>query len=388
MRVVIVGGGFGGVKAALELSKRQIGKITLISNETHLLHHATMYATATGRSFSESVIPLELIFAGHPNVEVMQDHITALDPQRRLISGDNGDYYYDKLILSLGSITNYSSIKGLKAHAFGIKTLDDIQEFQEHIHEDVVERNLDKEFFVIGAGQTGVELSGALQGYLEDLKELYRLKNTASKVVLVEARSRILPRLSKTASKLVEARLRKQGVKLLKNREVDALTGTAITIDDKTYETTTALWTSGLVNNPFYAEHAEYFHLTPDGYVIVSPYLEAFDDVYVIGENNSLKHSQVTLSSIQQAKHVAKNITRTVTKRPQAAFRPHTLPVGVPVNDTWAYVEWYGLYVAGRAGAFFRRLIDLYAYKQILPTATALSLWRAHDIRRVGNDFN
>ncbi len=68
MHVVVVGGGFGGVKAALELSKRQIGKITLISDHSYFLHHATLYATATGQSTEESVIPLNVIFAKHPNV--------------------------------------------------------------------------------------------------------------------------------------------------------------------------------------------------------------------------------------------------------------------------------------------------------------------------------
>ena len=67
MHVVVVGGGFGGIKAALELSKRQIGKITLISDESYFLHHATLYATATGKSTEESVIPLNVIFA-HQNV--------------------------------------------------------------------------------------------------------------------------------------------------------------------------------------------------------------------------------------------------------------------------------------------------------------------------------
>src|SRR5690349_8560671 len=100
MHVVVVGGGFGGVKAALELSKRQIGKVTLISDQPYFLHHATLYATATGKSDEESVIPLNVIFAKHPNVEIIQDKIEHLDPSRKLISSKKRDYHYDKLVLA------------------------------------------------------------------------------------------------------------------------------------------------------------------------------------------------------------------------------------------------------------------------------------------------
>ena len=87
MNVVIVGGGFGGVKAALELSKRHIGKITLISDQPYFLHHATLYATATGRDSAESIISLTDIFAAHPSVTVVLDTVKSIDTARKLIIG-------------------------------------------------------------------------------------------------------------------------------------------------------------------------------------------------------------------------------------------------------------------------------------------------------------
>lgn len=387
MQVVIVGGGFGGVKAALELSKRQIGKIILISDESYFLHHATLYATATGRNYAESVIPLNVIFANHPNVEIVQDFITAIDPQRRLISSGQRDYYYDKLILSLGTVTTHSAIPGLKKHAFGIKSLEDLKEFQDHIHEEVVRRKLDKEYFVIGGGQTGVELAAALTTYLKDLKQMYRLKNTASKVVLVEAGPRLVPNLSKTASKQVAAQLRRLGVKIIKNRKVEALDNDSITIDGKEYATTTALWTSGTVNNPFYKQNAEYFKFAANGRIDVNPYLEALDNVYVIGDNNSIAPRQMALPAMRQAQHVVKNITRLATNRPQLPYRFRSVPIGIPLSDQWGYVEWHGLYVAGRIGAWARRKMELYSYKQLLPKRLARSLWNARSLHHADDDF-
>lgn len=387
MHVVVVGGGFGGVKAALELSKRQVGKITLISNEPYFLHHATLYATATGRNYAESVIPLNVIFANHPSVEVVQDYVTSFEPHRHLISSKKKDYHYDKLVLALGSVTTYFGIPGLAEHGYGIKSLEDIKKFQEHIHNEVVEQKLDKEYFVIGAGQTGVELAAALNIYIKNLKSLYRLKNTASKVTLVEAAPRILPHLSKTAAQKVGAELKRQGIKILTSHKVQSVNKDHITVDGTLYPTKTAIWTSGVANNPFYTENSEHFHLAKNGHVNVNPYLEALDDVYVIGDNNTVKHSHQALPAMQQAVHVAKNITRVMTKQPQLVYHSHSVPVGIPVGDHWGYVEQYGMYVAGRSGAFLRRLMELDGYRKLVPTKVAIPLWRAHDLHHVDDDF-
>jgi len=383
MHVVVVGGGFGGVKAALELSKRQIGKITLISDHSYFLHHATLYATATGKSTEESVIPLRNLFAKHPNVEIIEDRISGFDPHRNLLSGKKKDYHYDKLVLALGSVTTFFNIKGLEEHAYGIKTIEEVQEFHEHIHDEVVHQKLDKEYFVIGAGLTGVELASALNSYLKSLVEIYRLPNARPKVTLVEAKTRILPHLSKTASDKALEQLTKQGIRVLVEHKVESLADDKINIEGKLYSTKTAVWTSGVTNNPFFKANGGYFDIAADGRVNVNPYLEALDNVYVIGDNNTVKYSGMALPAFKQAKHVAKNITRVATKRAQLKYRPHSTPVTLPVGETWGYAEWLGLYVAGRTGALIRRLTVLHGYHQLMPLHEAIPIWRSHDVHDV-----
>lgn len=385
MHIVVVGGGFGGVKTALELSKRQIGKITLISDQSYFLHHATLYATATGRSTEESVIPLNVIFAAHPNVEIIEDHIKGFDPHRKLVTGKKKDYHYDKLVLSLGAVTSFFGVKGVEENAYSINSLQGVYKFHDHILDEVVHQKLDKEYFIIGGGLTGVEIASALTLYLKDLKDVYRLKNARPKVVLVEAQPRVLPHISKTASEKVHARLRRLGIKVLLNQKVSSLKGNAISIDGKTYSTTTAIWTSGLMVNPFYKDNKGYFDIAKDGRVNVNPYLEALDDVYVIGDNSTVHDHGTAWHALKQAKHVAKNITRVATKRPQRAYRPTVAPVGLPVGEGWGYIEWFGLYVSGHTGSFIRRYMELYNYRQLLPLREALPIWRAHDIRDVDN---
>lgn len=385
MHVVVVGGGFGGVKAALELSKRQIGKVTLISDHSYFLHHATLYATATGKSTEESVIPLNVIFANHPNVHIVEDRIESFDPKRKLISSKKKDYHYDKLVLALGTVTTFFNIQGLEQHAYGIKTFEEVQEFHDHIYTEVVEQKLDKQYFVIGAGPTGVEVASALNSYLRTLKDLYRLRNARPKVTLVEAKDRILPHMSETAAKKAGHQLKKQGIRILTNHKVSALADDKITIENKLYPTTTAIWTSGVANNPFFKKNAGYFDLEPNGHVNVNPYLEALDDVYVIGDNNTVKYSGMAVPALRQATHVAKNISRVATRQPQKQFNAHSVPHSFPIGERWGYVEWFGVYVAGRSGGIIRRWIELYGYSQVLPFHVAVPIWRAHDVSDVDN---
>lgn len=382
MHVVVVGGGFGGVKTALELSKKQIGRVTLISDESYFLHHATLYATATGKNFAESVVPLNTIFAEHPNVEIVQDKITSFDPKRHLITGKK-DYHYDKLVLALGSVTTYFGIKGMKEHSYGIKSIHQIQDFHEHIHDELVLQKLDKEYFVVGGGPTGVEMAAALNDYLKQLITTYRLKQKASKVTLIEAAERVTPHLSKTASRKIAHQLKKQAVNVRVGHKVGALEDDKIIIDSKSYPTTTAIWTSGVTNNPFFQHNAENFSLAANGLVNVNPYLEALEHVYVVGDNNSVKYSGTAWPTLKQAKHVANNITRLSTRRPQHPYHPTSIPAGIPLGPKWGYVEWHGIYVSGRTGAFARRMMELYGYCQLLPFRQALPVWRAHELPAV-----
>lgn len=383
MNIVVVGGGFAGVKAALELSKRHVGKITLISDEPYFLHHATLYATATGKNTAESVISLKDIFAVYPNVTVIQDIITSIDPERKLIIGGKKQYSYDEAILALGSVTSYFGIEGMAQHSFGVKSLDQIKRFQDHIHSELVEKKLDKEYFVIGAGPTGVELAGALQEYLTYLIRTHRLKGTRTRVTIVEAAPRIVPRSSVTAARIISKRLKKLGIRVMVNHKVESLSDDFICIEGKKIPTTTAVWTSGVANNPFFAAHDHIFHLAPNGRVNVNPYLEAAKHIHVVGDNNTVKYSGTAWPALQQATYVAKRIAKKASGLPQHGFRPHSFMSGLPVGANWGYVEWMGVYVAGYAGFIVRRWMELSSYRQLVSFQKAVTVWRAHDIPQI-----
>lgn len=384
MHTVIVGGGFAGVKAALELSKKQIGKITLISDESYFLHHATLYATATGRNRAESVIPLSSIFANHQNVTIVKDTVSKVDPAKKTVAGIDKKYAYDTLILALGSVTTFFNINGMAQHAYGIKSLAEISNFNNHIKDEISkDKKLDKNYFIIGAGPTGIELAGALCEYLHTtIKEVKDVQGTI-KVSIVEAAPRIIPRSSNTAAKIVSKRLKKMGIEVLTNQKVQALDEKFITIEGKKVPTETAIWTSGVANNPFFADNHDYFLLAPNGRVTVDQYLKAHKDIYVIGDNNTVKYSGMAWPALDQAVFVADHLARIASKRHKKAFKPKQPPSGIPVGEGWGYVEWRGIYVAGRSGYIARRLMELYGYTQLVPWKNAVAAWRAHDIPEI-----
>lgn len=384
MHTVIIGGGFAGVKAALELDKQNIGKVTLISDEPYFLHHATLYATATGKSRAESIIPLTELFANSPRVTIVQDTMKSIDPDRKLIVGADKSYSYDNLVLAIGSVTTYFNIEGMAKHAYGIKSLDEINEFIGHLRQEVTtQKHLDKNYFVIGAGPTGIELASALDEYLKELKQSNKDLVGKVNITVVEAAPRIIPRSSDTAARIVKKRLLKMGVHVLTNHKVEALDDDFITIDGKKVPTETAVWTSGVANHPFFATHGHFFKLAPNGRVIVNQYLEGYRNIYVIGDNNTVKYSGMAWPALEQGEFIARHLARIMRDKPVRAFKPSQPPSGLPVGKGWGYVEWHGLYVSGRSGYIARRLMELYDYAQVLPWTKAVAIWRSHDIPQI-----
>lgn len=379
MRTVIVGGGFAGVKAALELSKKQLGKITLISDEPYFLHHATLYATATGRQTRESVIDLKDVFSTHHDVEVVHDSMQTIDPVTREVVGKAGRYGYDTLIIAIGMVTTYFGIDGMAQHSYGIKTLEEVRRFNRHIHHEIAsDKELDKNYVIIGAGPTGVELAGALRQYLDDIARAHHVRRNELTITLVEAAERVLPKASKTASRKVTERLKKLGVAVRTDQAITALGKKFVTVAGQKISTETVVWTSGVANNPFFAQHPELFTLAPNGRVLVDNYLEAAPNIYVLGDNAATKHAGIARTALGDARFIADHLTRKEIGARPRIYRSKRHSTNLPVGDTWAYVEKYGIYVAGRTGYWLRRLIELRGYRALLPPNQAKSAWRAH----------
>src|SRR6185312_13167133 len=138
-KVLILGGGFAGIKAALELVSDVDFDVTLISDQPNFRYYPTLFHAATGGKMAASSIPLAEIFEGKP-VKIIQDTAKTIDrpvQKVRCVSGKSFDY--ETLIVALGVVTNFFGIKGLEQYAYGIKTQEEAQRLRDHIHKQLVD---------------------------------------------------------------------------------------------------------------------------------------------------------------------------------------------------------------------------------------------------------
>lgn len=387
MHVTIIGGGFGGVKAALELAKNPKNRITLITDKPDFQYYPTLYSSATGHSHAESWVPLGEIFANHINVHVYVDEVTTLNAATKSIHAASGVVYkYDILVMALGVVTTYFGIPGLETYAYGIKNAEEIHQLKQRLFVDIAEKGLlDKNYVVIGAGPTGVELSAAIGTYIKRLCRHYGVNRHHIRVRLVEAAPRVLPRSHKATSRRVTKRLKRLGVSAEVNKRVQRENAHELIVSGKPIESHTVIWTSGVTNHPFFATHSEIFSLATNGRVVVDDYLQASKDIYVIGDNAATPHTGLAQTAIHDAMTVVRNLERMRRGKHPRKYRP-LLPVqAIPVGARWAAVEWRWLRLYGWVGAALRRSADFVGYSEVFPMGTAIGAWRAAKVYE--NDY-
>ena len=372
LNVTVVGGGFGGVKAALELAREPSNRITLISDKDHFQYYPALFSTATGHDHRESFVPLGAVVGHHANIQLVHDTITSIDTSAQLLKGSKS-YHYSTAILALGSVTTYFGIEGLDTYAFGIKSQQEIIRLQQHLWDEMSDGSDDeKHYVIIGAGPTGVELAGALGQYVLTLRKQFGIRKRKVSINLIEAAPRVLPRLSEASSVKARARLRKLGVHVETNTKVERQTADALIVNGKPLTTQTVIWTSGVANAPFFKQNESEFQLNERGKVKVDEYMRSSPHVYVIGDNADTPYAGLAQTALHDAIFVAKHLKG--MKKPYAAKLP---PCVIPIGENWALFEWGKLRFYGVPAAMMRSLADVIGYQDVLPVGWAVKAWRA-----------
>lgn len=380
MNITIVGGGFGGIKTALELAKNSKNIITLISDKPDFQYYPALYGAATGQTYLESWVPLSKVFVGKKNIKIQIDTIEAIDPKAKILRGaSNTSYAYETCVLALGSVTTYFGIEGLDVYSYGIKSAEEIKRLKEHLHQDIARQHqVDKHYVVIGGGPTGVELAAALGSYINRLCEHYGVsQKDRLHIDLIEAAPRLLPKMHEKTSKAVEERLKKLGVTVQTGQAVQSATADAIMVSGKPIKSHTVIWTSGVANHSFFKDNAEHFNLAKNGKVIVNEFMQAAENLYVIGDNAATPYSGLAQTALHDALYVADVISQLHHGRAPKPYRAVKPPVVIPVGDNWAVCEWNNLRMYGWLASIIRRAADFIGYSDMLPLGQALGVWRA-----------
>lgn len=373
-KVLIVGGGFGGIKAALELAEDERFKTSLLSDRDTFRYYPTLYHTATGGMQRQSSIPLAELFSEKP-VTLVEGEAEALDRKTRTVTLKDGrKYSYDVLILGLGVVTNYFGIPGMQEHSFSIKSIEETARFKNHVHQQLVDAGQpDPHYVIVGAGPTGIELAGALPQYIREVMAKHDIRHRAVHVDLIEAAPRLLPRLPKDASRLIARRLRRLGVKLYTGQAVQGLAADSLTVNGKPIRSHTVIWTAGVTNHPFFKDNG--FQLNNRGKVMTDMYLQADDNVYVIGDNANTPYSGMAQTALYDGSYVAKSLIRRAdSKDPKdyAVKKPITV---IPVGERWAAVLWGNMRIYGILGWVLRQTADFVGFKDFQPWWKAGQQW-------------
>ena len=272
-RVVILGGGFGGMLTAQKLKRAPV-EITLIDRRNFHLFQPLLYQVATGSlSPGEIAAPLRGVLSRQKNTQVLMGEASDLDPaSRRVMLRDGAVFEYDTLVVATGSQSSYYGHDSWRAWAPSLKSVEEATAIRHKIFYafERAERSATPEetqawltFVIVGAGATGIELAGALAEIArETLRHDFRHINpTSARIILMEGGPRILPAFPEDLSAKAEKLLVRLGVEVVKNifaTDIDA-EGVTYKLEDshKRFVAKTVLWAGGVTTTEFGKKLAE-----------------------------------------------------------------------------------------------------------------------------------
>lgn len=379
MHIVIVGGGFAGVKTALELQNKAGFEVTLISKSADFEYHGALYRSATGHSPLEVVVRLGEIFKNAKNVECVIDEVTMLDAKIKTIKGGSGrQYQYDELVLAVGNEKNFFGIEGLEHFAHTMYTIHDTMELRRNLVELFrLPHRRNVRVIVVGAGPSGVEVAGDLQNFADKVAARYGHAPKHVEVELIDGAARVLPILSEETSAKAQHRLEKLGVTVMLNKKAAKCSQNSIRFEDMERAGDIIIWTAGSKAVGFYAAHPDLFQLER-GKVVVDEFLRAKgqEHIYVVGDNAITRYSGMAQTAIHDAMTVAKNFMRQAKNQtPHPYVAKHPIYV-VPIGGKWAVADMGKRVRSGRFGWAVRRKADMWIFKNFLPFKQAVKTWR------------
>ena len=329
-RVVIVGGGFGGLEAAKALRKAPV-RVTLLDRQNHHLFQPLLYQVATAAlSPADIAEPLRAILKRQENAEVILTEVQGVDPWRQRVLTSDGEVGYDYLILAAGARHSYFGHGEWERFAPGLKSLDDALEIRRRMllafeiaekTADDAERKAALTFVIVGGGPTGVEMAGAIAEIARYtlVKDFRHIDPSHARIILLDASDRILSGFAPDLSESARRQLFDIGVDVRPLSRVEQITEKAVTLKGgEEIATRTVVWAAGNTAAPLGRNLGVPYD--SQGRVIVREDLSipAHQEIFVIGDMAHFAPGGGTplpgLSPVamQQGRHAARNIRKLI----------------------------------------------------------------------------
>jgi NADH dehydrogenase len=338
-KIVIVGGGFGGLTAAKALAGKEV-LVTLIDRTNHHLFQPLLYQVATaGLSPADIAQPIRHILKEAQNVEVVLGEVVKVDAEtKQLHTADNLEYHYDYLILAAGARHSYFGHDEWEEFAPGLKSLEDAVELRRRIlsaFETAEMSNSEEQrqaaltFAVVGAGPTGVEMAGAIaelarRSLSEDFR---RIDSRATRVLLLDGAPRILPSFSEDLSRSAQVQLESMGVEIRTRTIVSDVSSLGVTVNGEFIAARTVIWAAGntaaAIGKSLGAEtdRAGRVLVNKDLSVPGYPEILAIGDMACFKDETGQALPGVSPAAMQMGRHASQNILFLIAGEKPKAFR-------------------------------------------------------------------
>ena len=377
-RVLIVGGGFGGVRAAKALRRAPV-EVALIDRSNHHLFQPLLYQVATSSLAPHNIAtPIRHIFRRQPNVTVFQGEVTSVDPAKKqfTVKDVTAPLRFDYLVLATGVGQTYFGHDEFAAHAPGLKSLSDAVLARNRILQafEACERQLEPAkhpelitFVLVGAGPTGVEMAGAIAEMARNTlaTEFRRHDPTSLRVVLVEAGPRILPTFPEELSRKAQARLERFGVEVRTNSPVELVDASGVVIKGERIPSQCVFWTAGVKAAALLGTLGVTADRTGRLQVGTDCSIPGHPDIFVVGDSASFTAGDKPLPgvaqvAIQQGTYVGKLIAGRVTGRPSPLpFKYFDKGNMATIGRGYAILDGFGLQMAGMMASMIWAVIHV-----------------------------
>jgi len=398
-RLLILGGGYAGMTVARFLEKRanKIGwEVILINRDNFFLFTPMLGEVATGSIETRHIInPIRQLCR---RIRFHEREVLAIDPKRKAVqvrqeaTGREEEVAYDKLVVALGSTTNFFNIPGLKENAITMKSLGDAIYVRNHVISNFEQADTEKElerqaplvtFVVVGGGFAGVELAGEVNDFAHYLRRYYPFINPALiRVVLVEAASRLLLEVGEDLAGFALKILKEKGMDVRLSARVRQARPDRVILEGG-YEilTRTLIWTAGVIPQPVASGLP--FQKDKRGRILVNEYLQALDDpdVWIVGDccsrtdpRTGQPYPPTAQHALRQGKRAARNILAELAGGKKKPFHYNMLGqmamlgrrsgvaivLGFRLKGFWAWWLWrtYYLFRLPRLAKKLRVMVD------------------------------
>lgn len=345
-RVVIVGGGFAGLNAAMALKKAP-AEVILIDRRNYHLFQPLLYQVATAAlSPADIAYPIRKVLKGQRNTQVILGEVTNIDPVNKqiLMAGSDVDIHYDYLILASGSTHSYFGHDDWETLAPGLKTIEDATEMRRRFllafesaeqEADPAARKAALTFVIVGGGPTGVELAGSMAEIARTaIPEDFRMIDTATaRIILIEGVSRLLAAFPEVSSQASLKQLQELGVEVLLNTRVTSVDANGVQIGESRIDAANVFWAAGVKASPLgkalgvETDNAGHVKVLPD--LSVPNYPDIFvagDLATVIDPKTEKPVPHVAQGGIQMGRYLGTLITKEIKAKKSGGGAPERKP--------------------------------------------------------------